>query len=238
MKSRSDTKLTQTPSDPRAEVRSHRIVHSLPRAEAALLIPCWNLKFLIHRSFSFPHGLLHMTMNFPRQNFGYWDFLFPDVKSSCLLELPNSEMSISRNGLSLISPSRLCLGPCDHYPHDRSPMSGLPTREPDLLSSGLPKCRIPISRWTLSFRDFPRKPGFLPRVPSRWTLLVAFRDFRVSNAEMLQHLVLRIPEMSIREMSKWTFLSDFPRKPGLLPCVLLKMDGPCSLRDFMTCDPL
>jgi hypothetical protein len=57
-----------------------------------------------------------------------------------------------------------------------------------------------MPKW-LSYRDFSRILGFLPRVPPMMDGPHPFHDFMKSNAEMSRHLVPLIPEIPTCEMS-------------------------------------
>jgi hypothetical protein len=78
------------------------------------------------------------------------------------------------------------------------------------------KRRTPVCRWTFLW-DFSRRPRLLPRVPSRWTVLIYSQDFATSNPEVSRYFVLGTPEC------RWTPDLHHVSQP---------MDGPDSISGF------
>jgi hypothetical protein len=146
----------------------------------------WLFRFLtrisvknpIHRSFLFPcHGFCAYLIS-SRQKFwvsGFRDSRCREPQSSRSPDLRYPE--IAETASTVFSPHGYLLVHVTTIPYDRSPMSfailgfQMPKRM-DPLSSGFPILRIPISRNGFPFGIFLRKPRLLPRVPSRWMVLV------------------------------------------------------------------
>jgi hypothetical protein len=81
-----------------------------------------------------------------------------------------------------------------------------------LLVLRIHETQNPDMQMALSFRDFPRRPRLLPRVPSRWTVLVTsrFHDLRHPMTEILYQIETPVADMPtissmfVTCLNKWT----------------------------------